>query len=207
MNEQRGGQRGDGDSQGRSPYIERIITRPKSGGQFAAACKTAMPMLKALVMKGSLRTTFAGTALLLLALPPSASAQSSDLQKRLQTAKRIDCTFTALATSDWKNGTPELAASAAKVTVVFQDIDVDGGTAEAGSDFGESFIVVRYRHGYLHLMEMSDSGPLRVTTIFAEETTQGRMKAVQTRHEYTAVKLPGFTSRPEMYVGDCAVSD
>jgi hypothetical protein len=29
---------------------------------------------------------------------------------------------------------------------------------------------------------------------------------VQNRVEYSSVVLPGFTSRPEIYVGDCAVS-
>jgi hypothetical protein len=30
--------------------------------------------------------------------------------------------------------------------------------------------------------------------------------AVHTRHEYTDISLPGFTSRPEMYIGDCAAA-
>jgi hypothetical protein len=29
--------------------------------------------------------------------------------------------------------------------------------------------------------------------------------AVHTRHEYTDTRLVGFTSRPELYIGDCAV--
>jgi hypothetical protein len=31
------------------------------------------------------------------------------------------------------------------------------------------------------------------------------MRAVHTRHEYTMISLPGFTSRPEQYYGECAI--
>jgi len=34
----------------------------------------------------------------------------------------------------------------------------------------------------------------------------GKLRAVHTRHEYTEVSLPGFTSRPEQYYGDCTPS-
>jgi hypothetical protein len=136
-----------------------------------------------------------------------AATQSLDLQARLKEAKRLDCRFSELATGTWNGGAAKARVSPAAIDVKFQDIDVDGGTAQADSDFGKSFIVVRYSHGYLHLMQMSDAGPLRVTTVFAAESSHGRMKAVQTRLAYTALRLPGYTSRPEMYVGDCAVED
>ena len=75
----------------------------------------------------------------------------------------------------------------------------------ADSAFGSSFIVVRHANEYLHLMQSHSAGPLYTTTVFARETKEGRMMAVHTRHEYTDVRLPGFTSRPEMYVGECAL--
>jgi len=82
---------------------------------------------------------------------------------------------------------------------------VDEGTADAQSTFGESFIVVRQTSDYLHFMQMYGSGPLHTTTILAREATNGRLMAVHTRHEYTDVAIPGFTSRPEMYLGECEV--
>jgi uncharacterized protein YjbI with pentapeptide repeats len=45
---------------------------------------------------------------------------------------------------------------------------------------------------------------LHTTTVLAREARDGRLLAVHTRHEYTDVRLPGFTSRPEMYIRDCA---
>jgi hypothetical protein len=64
---------------------------------------------------------------------------------------------------------------------------------------------VRYSHGYLHLMQMSDAGPLYITTVLATPTANNRFKAMHTRHEWSPALVPGFTSRPELYVGDCAV--
>lgn len=148
----------------------------------------------------------AAAAVLALA-PAGASAQARALEQRLSTATRVDCTFTALATGDWAGDGASASVSEVTHEASFYDIDVDEGTAEAESPFGSSFIVVRYAQGYLHFMQMSNAGPLHLTTVLAQESSDGRLKAVHTRHEYSQIALPGFTSRPEMYVGDCAVTN
>jgi len=147
---------------------------------------------------------FAATAL--LARPEDAFGQRNALERRLAAATRIDCRFTTLATGTWEDEVPNATVATVDLEAAFFDINVDEGTAEAEGRFGATFIVVRYAHGYLHFMQMSDAGPLHLTTVLAQETTDGRLKAVQTRHEYSQTILPGFTSRPEMYVGDCAVT-
>jgi hypothetical protein len=52
---------------------------------------------------------------------------------------------------------------------------------------------------------MDAYGALYVTTVFNTESRPGKLQAVHTRHEYTPVSVPGFTSRPEQYYGDCDV--
>jgi hypothetical protein len=138
--------------------------------------------------------------------PSTAAAQSRELQRRLEAATRVECKFSIIATATWDGAQPQATVQPAELTATFHDIDVDEGTAEAAGDFGDSFISVRYTTGYLHFMQMRDSGPLYVTTVLAHESNGGRMKAVHTRHEYTATIVRGYTSRPEMYVGDCAVT-
>ncbi|HEX6999835.1 MAG TPA: hypothetical protein VF322_17010 [Gammaproteobacteria bacterium] len=143
----------------------------------------------------------------LVAVATAASAQGSRaLQQRLSKATRVECKFSTLVTGDWQGASPTAAVTPAELEATFFDINLDEGTAEAGSDFGESFISVRYAEGYLHFLQMSYAGPLRITTVLAQESAGGRLKAVQTRHEYLPTRLPGFTSRPEMYIGDCAVT-
>jgi hypothetical protein len=65
---------------------------------------------------------------------------------------------------------------------------------------------VRLSQGTIHFVQAFRDGPLYVTTIFAKESRDGKLKAVHTRHEYTDVSLPGFTSKPEQYYGECGVT-
>ncbi len=139
-------------------------------------------------------------------LPLTSHAQLNPLQEKLEQATRLECRFAALGHAEWDDGA-RLELSDTNLEVVFFDIDIDEGSAEVEGRYGgQSYIVVRYSTGYLHLMQMFGAGPLYVTSILAQETQDGRLMAVQNRVEYSTVSLPGFTSRPETYVGDCAVS-
>ena len=153
----------------------------------------------------SLVLSAAATLALALAVNPPALAQNRALLELLENAVRADCQFTGVARGEWSDGGARFNAEAVDYRAVFFDIDVESGTAEAEGQFGASYIVVRYAAGYLHLMQTLSSGPIYVTTILAEPSADGRLKAVHTRHEYTQVSLPGYTSRPESYLGDCSV--
>ena len=140
---------------------------------------------------------------LFLALP--AAAQTSVLQQRLESATSVSCTFSIVATGTWTGGTPAADVKAAAITVSFTSVSADDGTADAESKYGGSFVVVRYSNDYLHLMQVHSGGALYTTTVLAKAGKDGRLMAVHTRHEYTDISVPGFTSRPEMYLGDCAI--
>ena len=154
-------------------------------------------------MKPSL--VFVLGAIVLLTSSTGARAQTRELQERLRKATRVDCSFSQLVISDWHGATPEFEIEPVEFKAAFFDIDVESGTAESEGRFGASYIIVRYAEGYLHFMQTLNSGPLYLTTILAQPTSNGRLKAVHTRHEFTQVRLPGFTARPEMYLGDCEV--
>ena len=98
---------------------------------------------------------------------------------------------------------PAAKVSPAELKVGFSNINIDEGSADSDTGFGASFISVRFVQGYLHLMLMSDAGPLYLTTVLAREAGAGRLMAVHTRLEYSPTVIPGFTSRPEMYIGSC----
>jgi hypothetical protein len=124
---------------------------------------------------------------------------------RLANATGLACAFTVMATGTWKEGIPEAAVKPAKLSVAFDAVDTQDGSAETVGDSGKSHITVRLLGSYLHFMQMDPYGALYVTTVFDRETRDGKLQAVHTRHEYTPVSLPGLTSRPEQYVGECAV--
>jgi hypothetical protein len=142
----------------------------------------------------------------LAATEPDAASGQGGLDRRLAAAKRIECSFSVLATGTWDKNVPAVAVTPSELRAAFFDINVDEGTAEAESEYGASFINVRYAAGYLHIMQMSDAGPLYLTTVIARSAGEGKLLAVHTRLEYSPTIIPGFTSRPEMYVGSCSIA-
>ena len=110
-----------------------------------------------------------------------------------------------MATVNWVKGEAVAEIKPAKLNVSFDAIDADEGTARAVGQFGPSDIIVRLSVGSLHFIQSFREGPVYVTTIFPTESREGKLKAVHTRHEYTEVQLPGFTSRPEQYYGECEI--
>lgn len=130
-------------------------------------------------------------------------------KNRLATAKSVQCTFTLYAVGTWDKdkGEPRAELKPVKLSVAFNAIDTDEGTAQAATSFGPAHIIAKLSLWSLHLMAIGNEGALQVTTVFDRETRDGKLRAVHTRHEYTDVSLPGFTSRPEQYYGECEVKD
>ena len=151
------------------------------------------------------RTTVLGVLSTVLLGSHVASGQS--IEDRLAGVKSVKCVFAVSATGTWKNGEPQAETRTAALTATFDEIVPDEGTARAVGTFGPSDINVRLSTGNLHLVQSFKDGPLYVTTIFPKETRGGKLQAVHTRHEYTVVSLPGFTSRPEQYYGECELKD
>jgi hypothetical protein len=134
-----------------------------------------------------------------------AAKPRSQTDDKLVRARSVRCEFPVMATGTWNKGAAQAETKPAKLSVGFDAINADDGTAQVIGAFGPSDIIVRWSNGTLHFVQSFREGPLYVTTIFPQETAAGRLQAVHTRHEYTTVSLPGFTSRPEQYYGDCTI--
>src|SRR5258708_7047890 len=124
---------------------------------------------------------------------------------RLTNAKAVSCVFSMLAVGTWNGTTAAAEIKPAKLSLGFDEINTEDGTARALGTFGPSDIIVKVSTGTLHLVQSFRDGPLYATTIFPYESGNGKLKAVHTRHEYTEVALPGYTSRPEQYYGECEI--
>jgi hypothetical protein len=92
------------------------------------------------------------------------------------------------------------------LVLLFDSINADEGTAQLRNGSAGSEIIVRAAEGYLNFIQSFRTGPLYTTTVFDKETTGGKLKAVHSRHEYFAVPLPGATSSPEQYYGECEIT-
>jgi hypothetical protein len=150
------------------------------------------------------------TLLVLLPLPivaasPSLETGETGAQIDLGGVTHLECVFPLYVTGTWTDGEPETEVAASDVSFSFEDIDADEGVSDAVGLFGPEYITVRLSGETLHFMQVGSSGPLYVTSVFAEPRDDGKLNAVHTRHEYTRVRLAGFTSRPEQYYGTCEV--
>src|SRR5262245_54887741 len=134
------------------------------------------------------------------------SSQGQDVKGKLATAKKMKCTFPLIATGTWAGAQPKAEVKPAKLVLQFQDINTDEGTARLEGSIGGTYdIIVRYAGGYLHFIQSFLDGPLYTTTVLEKPTSGGKLKAMHSRHEYTDFALPGFTSSPEQYYGECEI--
>ena len=144
--------------------------------------------------------TFVIFGALLLA---SGVSSAQDGKGALASVKSIKCTFPLMAVGTWGREKPEAKVQSSSLILQFDSINADEGTAELKSDLGKYDIVVRYANGYLHFIQSFLDGQLYVTTVLEKKTAGGKLKAMHSRHEYTDFALPGFTSSPEQYYGEC----
>ena len=127
----------------------------------------------------------------------------------LSGVERLKCSFTLMASGTWTKGVPAAGVAKATLSMQFDEIDVQGGTANvvdvSAASAGAPHITVRQLGDSLHFLAMNTSGAVYLTTVFADRESRAgsKFKAVHTRHEFTEVKLTGWTSRPEQYYGDC----
>ena len=123
--------------------------------------------------------------------------------------QRLKCAFMLMATGTWEKGVPTAQVTKTTLSMQFGDIDVQGGTANvvdvSAVAAGAPHITVRLLGDSLHFLAMNTSGSVYLTTVFADRESRSgaKFKAVHTRHEFTQVRLTGWTSRPEQYYGEC----
>jgi hypothetical protein len=154
----------------------------------------------------SMKRIFVGLAMFAaVALAPGSLNAQGTQQGPLAKVKSIRCTFPVMSVGTWGKDKPEVQVKppTLKEPLQFEGINIDEGTAELKSDYGKYDIIVRYTNGYLHFIQSFLDGRLYVTTILEKKTASGTFKAVHSRHEYTEVSLPGWTSSPEQYLGEC----
>jgi hypothetical protein len=151
--------------------------------------------------------TFMGLMIvgMMLCVAYSSSAQDP-VKGKLATAKSLKCTFPLMAVGTWEGGKqPAANVKPANLVLQFVEINADEGTARLEASLGAYDIVVRYAGGYLHFIQSFLDGQLYTTTVLEKQTSGGKLKAMHSRHEYTDISLPGFTSSPEQYYGECEI--
>jgi hypothetical protein len=148
--------------------------------------------------------TILTVSLALLLVAGSTGAQ--DVKGSLAKATHIKCTFPLMVVGTWSATQPEAKVKPTSLLLEFENIKADEGTADLNSTYGKYDIIVRYvPDGYLHFIQSFLNGPLYTTTILEKKTASGKLKAMHSRHEFMDFALPGITSSPEQYYGECEV--
>jgi hypothetical protein len=149
-------------------------------------------------------------AVLFFALGSQTPHAQTSAPPTLEHVQSLKCTFTLMVTGTWDNDVPRADVGPATMSMQFDDIDTQDGTAnvtDIAISAGAPHITVRLLGDNLHFLAMNSSGSVYLTTVFSDKESRagGKFKAAHTRHEFTQVRLVGFTSRPEQYYGHCEV--
>jgi hypothetical protein len=150
-------------------------------------------------------------AVLVFALGSQTPHAQTSASPALDNVQHLKCAFTLMATGTWENGAPHADVKPAALSMQFDDIDTQDGTATVTDvstiSAGTPHLTVRLLGDSLHFLAMNSSGAVYLTSVFSDRESRagGKFKAVHTRHEFTQVTLVNYTSRPEQYYGYCEI--
>jgi hypothetical protein len=128
-------------------------------------------------------------------------------QSRLALIRSLRCVFSAAASGTWEGGTVAVRArTGVTLRVEIQAIDTrDGAAVLSGVPEAASFLVAQLSGWTLHFVQTSATGGLSVTSVFARESRDGRLKAMHSRSSFVPAGAQDTLTEPDaqQYYGDC----
>jgi hypothetical protein len=150
------------------------------------------------------RVLVAAATATVLWTPLVAEQQTAEPPNILTSVKALKCRFPAATTATWKSGDPQAQTKTQEMLFSISEIDVQDGTAEILGTAGRSFVTAVLSGWSMYFVE-SSVGQLNVTTVFAQEASPKRLKAVHSRHGYLQMQVGRYISEPSVSqnYGDC----
>jgi len=147
-----------------------------------------------------------GAATMIALTPAAASAQTADPPNPLKTVKALKCRFPVAVSGTWKSGEAVATPRTQELLITVTEIDVSDGTAEVAGTAGKAFVSAVLSGWSLYFVE-NGVGQLNVTTVFAQESAPGKLKAVHSRHGYLQKQVGKFISEPSVSqnYGECEI--
>jgi hypothetical protein len=147
-----------------------------------------------------------GTAAVLTLVPTFLQAQTPDPPNPLTTVTALRCRFPVATSGTWKAGEAVAQTRTQELLLSVNEIDQQDGTAEVQGTAGKSFVSAVLSGWSLYFVENA-VGQLNVTTVFAQETSPGKLKAVHSRHGYLQMQVGRFISEPAVSqnYGECEI--
>jgi hypothetical protein len=145
--------------------------------------------------------TVLGVAGLAGQAPPAAEPPNP-----LTTVKKLMCRFPAASSAVWKAGEPQVQTRTQELQFEINAIDAQDGTAEYQGTAGRSYVTAVLSGWSLYFVENS-IGQLNVTTVFAQEASPKKLKAVHSRHGYLQMQVGRYIAEPSVSqnYGECEI--
>jgi hypothetical protein len=146
-------------------------------------------------------------SILILGAAASAQAQTAgEPANPLSQIKALKCQFPAATSAVWKEGAPQAQTKTQDMRFEINAIDVGDGTAEFQGTAGRAYVTAVLSGWSLYFVE-SAVGQLNVTTVFSQEASPKKLKAVHSRHGYLEMKVGRFVAEPSVSqnYGECEV--
>lgn len=136
----------------------------------------------------------------------AAAGQGNEPPNPLASVKSLKCRFPIAAAVAWKEGEPKAEIRNQELNFDVNNIDTQDGTAEYVGTAGRVFVSAVLSGWSIYFVETS-VGQLNVTTVFAQEASPKKLKAVHARHGYLQMSVGKFISEPSVSqsYGTCEV--
>jgi hypothetical protein len=138
--------------------------------------------------------------------PLRAQEKTGEPPNVLTTVKALKCRFPAATSATWKAGEPIAQTRTQEMRFTISEIDVQDGTAEFLGTAGRAYVTAVLSGWSMYFVE-SSVGQLNVTTVFAQEASPKKLKAVHSRHGYLQMQVGRYISEPSVSqnYGDCEI--
>ena len=138
--------------------------------------------------------------------PLRAQDKTAEPPNVLTSVKALKCRFPAATSATWKAGEPVAQTKTQEMLFTISEIDVQDGTAEFLGTAGRSYVTAVLSGWSMYFVE-SSVGQLNVTTVFAQEASPKKLKAVHSRHGYLQMQVGRYISEPSVSqnYGDCEI--
>jgi hypothetical protein len=145
-------------------------------------------------------------AVVLTLMSAATQGQSTEPPNPLTSVKSLKCQFPAATSATWKAGAPQAQTKTQEMLFTITNIDVQDGTAEFTGTAGRSYVTAVLSGWSVYFVE-SSVGQLNVTTVFAQEASPKKLKAVHSRHGYLQMQVGRYISEPSVSqnYGDCEI--
>ena len=139
--------------------------------------------------------------------PTPLRAQGAEPPNILTSVKALKCRFPVASFAAWKDTVPQVQQRNQELLFEIKDIDAQDGTAEFQGTAGRAFVSAVLSGWSLYFVE-SAVGQLNVTTVFAQETSPKKLKAVHSRHGYLQMSIGKFVAEPSVSqsYGECEIA-